>query len=117
MTPDFDKVIKKRKRISQKCRYFRGFFGSPIFRLFAIKGLDDANCKISVFFSNDVIANAFEEIYFLSSYNHWEIYCVSLQVHLEKYISCHPMHLWRKGDDWDGQIIGFLAQMHFVTNT
>ena len=44
--------------------------------------LDGANCKISVFFSNDVIANAFEEIYFLSSYNHWEIYYVSLQVHL-----------------------------------
>ena len=55
--------------------------------------LDDANCKISVFLSNDVIANAFEEIYFLSSYNHWEIYFVSLQVHLAKYISCHPMHL------------------------
>ena len=55
--------------------------------------LDGANCKISVFFSNDVIANAFEEIYFLSSYNHWEIYFVSLQVHLDKYISCHPMHL------------------------
>ena len=75
--------------------------------------------KFQCFFSNDVIANAFEEIYFLSSYNHWEIYCVSLQVHLEKYISCHPMHLCivkeeRRRLGWTNNWI--LAQMHFVTN-